>query len=581
VSAAKRWRQAFDRIGGPDAVTWPAFWITFVGSLIGNLTTGGAIATPLGTRIVIIAITQLAMFAPLLLLRLTVLRDPPRPRPWVAIGGFALACVVRGVLLSFLLVMVGAVTEPLYVYRIIASLVGSGSLLVLVALVVSTMRAHTRSLKQLVAVQRDLADAQRRIVAEVAERNEQALSRVKDRLADELSALEASSGAASVAELQRLASDVVRPMSHALASSMPAWEDPKTDIADVHVTWQQAVDQMAKSSALRPVQTAFLMAAMLVVSAAGIYGLLGLQLMLAVSVSLLIWAWLANKILGIVLPRLSAGPGLAVLVLMSGVVGFLSGAVASWVMRETGLALTFLIAGSIYIAGLTFFVALVNGVFQQQRSAEAALSFFSERLRREVVRLRQAQWLQRKALSRALHGPVQSAVTAAAFRLDAAVREGQPTSGLLEDIREQLRSVVDVLETDEAVTISFDHALERITGTWEGVCDVETIVSTDAAARLDRDPLAISTVVDILTEAVSNAVRHAQATHVRIDVQCDAGSDLLVMVSDNGYSEDDPAAASAATGLGTLLLDECTLIWSRGSHGAAHILKASVPTLDR
>ena len=72
-----RWREAFDRIGGPDAVTWPAFWITLFVSLIGNLTTGGAVSAPLGVRVLVIMVVQLAMFAPLVLLRYTLLRNPP------------------------------------------------------------------------------------------------------------------------------------------------------------------------------------------------------------------------------------------------------------------------------------------------------------------------------------------------------------------------------------------------------------------------------------------------------------------------------------------------------------------------
>jgi signal transduction histidine kinase len=574
VTPMKRWRQAFVRIGGPDAVTWPAFWVTFIGSLTGNLTTGGAISTPLAVRILVIAVTQVAMFIPLVLLRLTLLRNPPKPRPWIAMLGFLIACVVRGVVLSTLLVSVRAVTEPLYGYRIIASIIGTGLLLLLTALVVSSMRAHTRSLRQLVLVQRDLAQAQERIVTEVTERNEEALARVKARLTEELGALESMSGVSSVTELQRLANDVVRPMSHELASSLPAWEAPKSDVDSVHVTWQQAVGQMARTSAFQPVLSALLMSMLLFVTAIGLYGMVGIQLMVVVGVSLLVLSWLANRLLSLILPQLSPGPGFALLIVASLVVGFLSATLGNQVLGEASMISTFAIAGGIYIAVLIFIVALVSAIIRQQRASEEMLNDFTEQLRREVVRLRQAQWLQRKALSRALHGPVQAAVMSAALRLDVAVREGQPTNELIGDIREQLRSVVDVLETDESTTISIDVALQRIIGTWEGVCSIDANVTQGAIDQATMDPIAMSTMIDILTEGVSNAVRHAQATHVRINVDRDEDGDLALTVIDNGMSEDHPATS---TGLGTVLLDECTLTWSRRVEGGAYVLRAKIP----
>jgi hypothetical protein len=119
-----RWRRAFDRIGGPDAVTWPAFWATYAISLFGHLAVGGVVNASLGVRVLLVTLAQLAMFVPLVVLRVTLLRDPPRPRPWIAITGFIVASVVRGAVLSFLLVAVGAVAQPLYMYRIAAALLG-------------------------------------------------------------------------------------------------------------------------------------------------------------------------------------------------------------------------------------------------------------------------------------------------------------------------------------------------------------------------------------------------------------------------------------------------------------------------
>jgi signal transduction histidine kinase len=573
MTRAQRWRQAFDRIGGPDAVTWPAFWITLVASLVGNLTTGGEISTPIWVRLLVIVTAQIAMFIPLVLLRFTLLRNPPRPRPWVAIAGFAIACVIRGVVISALLVAVGAVQQPLYLYRIAASFISIGLLLFLVALVISALRAHTRSLEQLLATQRDLTDVQGRIVAELTERNEEALDRVKVRLTEELAQMERSSGHGSVIELQRLASDVVRPLSHELAASLPHHEFESSNVS-ARITWRQAIDQMATSSALRPVQTAVLMALIMSVAAIGLFGLLGVQLMAMISASILILSFLANRVLRWVLPRTPAGLGIAVFMLASLIVGFGSSSVAAWVMRGTGLSAVFAIAGGIYLVGILSIVAMVNAVLRRQRESEASLTALTAALRREVARLGQAQWLQRKALSRALHGPVQSAVVSAAIRLDQAIRTGEPTEQLIDDIRDQLRSIVDTLETDLVQDTSIDLALARIIGTWEGVCAVEVDIDPDGIQRLAHDSLALAAVIDILTDAVSNAVRHANATQVRVRVETSSPDLVTLVVADNGAPSAQPPNA---TGLGTQLLAECTLTWSRNTTGPEHVLRAQVP----
>ena len=581
MTRAQRWRQAFDRIGGPDAVTWPAFWVIFVASLVGNLTTGGSINASIPVRLLVIAATQIVMFIPLVILRFTLLRNPPRPRPWVAIAGFIAAAVLRGTFLSWALSAIGAVEEPLYAYRIAASLMSNGLLFVLLALTISSLRAHTRSLEDLVAGQRDLVTTQEQIIAEVTERNEEALARVKARLTDELTALESTQGAASVAELQRLASDVVRPISHELATALPVVTQHADDRSRVHVTWPQAIGQMAKTSAFRPGQTALVMSALLFVAAIGIFGLMGLGLMAAVGLSLFVLSWLANAALRRLLPRLSAGLGIAAFIVFSVLVGMFSAGAGGWVVRDSVSVALFAVAGGVYLSGLLIIIAMVNAVIRQQRESEEALSSLTRDLRRAVVRLGQTRWLQRKALSRALHGPVQSAVTSAALRLDDAVRSGQPTSDLVTETRTQLRSIIDILDTDLTSTTPLDVALQRIIGTWAGVCEIQTFVADEAADALDRDQLSQSAVIDILTEAVSNAVRHARATRAVIDIACesvtDSGCDISLTVTDNGQPVD---SVSAAPGLGTRLLSECAVSWSRQVVGSHHILRATVPTAN-
>ena len=569
-----RWRQAFDRIGGPDAVTWPAFWVTYLLSLFGHLAVGGVVTATLGIRVVIVTAAQVAMFMPLVLLRLTVLRRPPRPRPWIAVGGFVVAAAVRGAVLSELLVASGAARDPMWLYRFVASLGGIAIPLLIMALVVSAMRAHTRSLEALVQVQSQLLATESRIVAEVTERNEQTLARVQERLRAELVALDSVQGADSVAELQRLATDVVRPMSHELAASLPGREASDSVVIEARVTWRQAVGQMVDRPPLQPLIAALLMLMVLTNVALGSFGpARGIPLALTMFASIIVLSIAANRLLAFALPRLRPGVAPLAVAVACLVVGYGSTAAAS-VFVPAQSTQTFVGAGGLFPSMIVLLSAVVATIFRQQAQTERELESSTERLRRQLVRLRQAQWVQQQALSRALHGPVQAAVTSAALRLDAAVRAGEAPADLLTDTRRSLLATIDVLEAADTGENSLPLALARIAGTWEGVCDVTSRVDGGAALRLAEDPLASSVVIDLMTEAVSNAVRHGSARRADIEIACGDGDLVTLVVRDDGGGASD----SRPGGLGTTLLENCTLEWTRSATRSGCVLKVVLPT---
>jgi signal transduction histidine kinase len=88
--------------------------------------------------------------------------------------------------------------------------------------------------------------------------------------------------------------------------------------------------------------------------------------------------------------------------------------------------------------------------------------------------------------------------------------------------------------------------------------------------------MACTVVIDVMTEAISNAVRHSAAPHADLAIAVDAGGLVTITVSNDGHSV---ATAGTQAGLGTNLLDECTLDWSRATTPAGYVLTAVVPTI--
>ena len=573
-----RWRQAFNRIGGPDAVTWPAFWVTSASAILGHLTTGGKVDASIAQRILIVCICQVVLFIPLIGLRFTLLKSPTNPRPWVAIGGFIFAAVLRGFALAFLLLATGAVSQPLWVYRIIASLMNQAVLLIIVALVVSTMRAHVRTLIALTAIQDNLEATQARIIDEVNDHNDEAIERVQVRLRQELEAFGSGTGTESVEQLQRIASDVVRPMSHELGSFLPRHEDLSRTQPDAHVSWQQLVRQLADHSPLRPLLVALYLAISMIAATLGPFGNKGFLVTVIVSVVALICSALGNAILNRLLPHTSGTSSLVAIFITSLLIGVISVGAGSLTLERNNFALVFFICGSLFTCLIELLAAVLSAVVRQQRASEREFSTQNELLRREIVRLRQSQWIQQKSLSRALHGPLQSTVTSAALRLDAALRSDVPIDVLVTEIQQELRSGIEMIEIVNSEEHSLELAFARLTGTWEGVCTIDAEVSNGAHERLTCDPIALATVIDILTEAVSNAVRHGNAEHTGISIVEVDDALIQVTVVNDGYTL---GATPNNSGLGTALLEECTLSWTRDSNEQGHELVALIPIIPK
>ena len=568
------WRQAFRRIGGPDAVTWPAFWATLIANLIGHFATGGAVAAPLWVRLLAVLVGQLAMFAPLVLLRLTLLRDPAHPHPWAALAGFAIAPLVRSAALVWVLVTVGGIQDPQWVPRALGAFTNLFLVLLISAIVVSALREHTRTLEQLMAVQRDLALTRAQVQGQVETRNEEALARVKATLEREIAGLE--TGPDAVGSLQRLATDVVRPMSHELARSVPSWR-PEPELAAARVARAEVVRDLGQHGPFLPIVTAALMTFVSLVPSQTFLATARLQVIAASSLGVASMLWLANRALDRLLPRRTAVGSLLLVVLAAALAGLIPASIAGLALGgHAGVALA--IGGGIFVAGLALLAATIRAVLTQQQRTEVELRLSTEQLRASLVRLHQVEWFQRKALSRALHGPVQSAATAAALRLDAAVRSGTASPQLVDEVRRTLLREVDVLDGAAQPPLPVDQLADRLAGTWAGVCTVQ-LACDDAGFRvLAGDAVLRSTVHEIMTEAVSNAVRHGRAQEVGITVAMgsDGAERLTLVVDDDGRGE-----IGASSGLGTQILDQCALHWSLEQRADGRRLRALLPVPEQ
>lgn len=297
-----RFHAEFQRLGGPGAVTWWAFFVSLGDRLLTVSVQPLNMAAPAWARVVATVIAGIAMFIPLVILRFTLLKDPLRPRPWVALAGFAVAVVIRGLVADQMLHHLGGM--PLMpALRVFSGFVSTMIPLIVTAYVVNTLRERRRDLAALLDVRERLERARTESEAAVQLSNESLVQRVRTVMEAELSALSGEQPSGVVSQLQRTATEVVRPLSHELATSFAKREGPEVVEPPAKVGWREVVRDASLDRPLNPALATLVLAGIWIAAALTL-ATIRWPLMASLAAVPLSLAG-ANAILRRVLPRLA------------------------------------------------------------------------------------------------------------------------------------------------------------------------------------------------------------------------------------------------------------------------------------
>ena len=567
-------REILRRIGGPNSITWPAFWVSLLYNefvhFAGNPTNTDAIPE----RVVLVVVSQLGIFAVLLAAKATYLRNTAiRPRPGLTLLTFAASGAVRGLINAYGLVALGAATSLQLGYRVFAGVISVTVILSLCAIVVDGIREHQRRLQDLLAARRSLDEARAQTLIGIEDRQEEVARRIQSNLLAELAELDPARPEASVALLQHTATDVVRPLSHDLAATVPSWEPKPLTKRELRLDWGEVLRDATSEKPFRPWGIGLCIVGFSLVFLLTFFGPLA-SLLTGVAIIAVCASWfgLTNRILGPLLPRLRLGSRIVLITIASIMGGVLAGGAQYIASGRTVVSAVSWVSSVFFIVLFAWLLTISTAVERQRDRLQEALETDEAELRWQLARIHQVQWFQQKALSRALHGPVQSAVTSAAIRLDAAVREGSSTPELVRQLRQQISGSIAILDTAQNSIAPIDDSVTLLAQSWDGVCTVSGDIQASAARVLLADDIARACAADFMTEAVSNAVRHGRAR--RVEVAITAGARCVEMrVWDDGTT---PIGESRA-GLGSQILEDCSLEWSRTGDDSGHELRVVLP----
>lgn len=547
-----------------NVATWPNFMIFVVLTCVGNWVASGVAYPSWLVALLVPVAAAAAAWLPILALKAAALRRGGLwCSPWMLLAAFVTAGAVRGAALDGLLLALGLTGETRIGYRIISGILVCVVALEALAYVTQEVRFQAHAVAQLQHRTVELSNARDRARASLAESSGESIERIRGLLTAEVSRMDADLPEESLATLQRTASDIVRPLSHDLASQVPRWSPGSAFKASTaRIDLRTVFGGRAASRPFRPAATAIVISLF-----AAPMSLAGLPLPAAVVLPLLtgLVCWLLLKLLNIAMgvaarygPRASVPTAIGGLIICALAEGAILRVILPGIGGPIGLALA--VGATAYFAALAAIFGTFTAAAGERALVQEQLEASAEEMRWQLARVGQVQWYQQRALSRALHGPIQSAITSAAIRLDAALREGRDTRNLVAETQHQLARIIDDLETsvDDATHmgsggIVLHSALERLRAVWDGIAVIDVLLAPAAARLLAEDPIAAVCIAELIGESTSNAIRHGGARSISISLAPDSTT-VTLTIEDDGVQ-----VTSSRSGLGTRMLDEMAL----------------------
>jgi ABC-type multidrug transport system fused ATPase/permease subunit len=517
----RRWLQ---QIGGPNALTIWSWILTLPVALA-----AGSIypETPTLNRVLqwtaILLLAHAVFGIVMWVITVTVLpHRPRRSRPAVALIAFASLGLARALTLQWADDATG-LQGSTFTSRLATNVIGGVLILSLIAVLVDDYRTNATITRRLREAQESLSDLREREARTLQAADLDVLAEVQSHL--ELVLKESDSGPEGI---RQVSESIVRPVSHRLAA------DDVNEAGEVRVStrsWRTTTaDVLRAMQAPSPLVLALIVEALAFGPVAASWGIrvaianlvLGLTLVYAGARTIRAYGPLPTSPM---LRPISLAAYLIVLAMISTFIA--SNLITAFVAPFPS---TFAPAASLILAsglGLSMWTAVTrNQVNRRDAMANAVDEEIAavEKLHADVQR-------RRSAAADFLHGPIQGQLVASALK-------GESGEQALDAISQRFAEY----GLEERIESS-EEAINSLISAWNGVIDISLKSESSVWRLLDADPVRCKLVLDALSEAITNAVRHGDAGDITIELSLEQGRITMIVTS--------PGELTAGIGNGT------------------------------
>jgi signal transduction histidine kinase len=223
--------------------------------------------------------------------------------------------------------------------------------------------------------------------------------------------------------------------------------------------------------------------------------------------------------------------------------------------------------------------SIVRGVSLERLRVVEELEEATNRVAWMNARLTQLIWVEKRRLSRMVHGDIQSRIIATALSIELSEKSEADTKAALESLRLQCEQAL-MRPVQAGSLASFIEALQTL---WQATVSVENRISPDVLAAIENDDVMVDTVSELIREGITNAVKHGKAGQVSIAAKMygsESSQDLKatrlqLIIQDNGSAG--IKDAKTEPGQGSELFDQICLSWNLSESADGHLLEAQIP----
>jgi two-component sensor histidine kinase len=564
------------RLGRTDAINWIVITVVaalqFVGSfVITNSNYAGREALFLACVMVsIVVVVSMLLAARYLLIPFV----PLRARPPVILVVFEATAIARALVFDTLLVGLEMSADDLLLSRIYASQSAILATGIVVSSLVSMARDFSENNQKLALTLEDLRATQETLEARFRQRRLTLVSSIRTQLDAALSSLTGTNMASDAKSLTSLIDDVVRPISHRLGREFTAGGDDAPPAPPAEIRWSSVIRHALTSNPIHPVWlsvwTAFVSFQVIAASAGPNFWLPYLSAVAGFA----LWFTIAR----IVWQRVHGPLGIPA-----------RGVVFSVLMLSTPLLINpplqlafglpffnprVTISAALYFLVIAWALALVIAVASLLKSTNRELLAATRQLRRQLITDNVNARHFEQAVSQVLHGPIQDAIAASLKRITSLRTDASSTTPEGAIIRQHIEGALELLDESPSTHYSVDDAVHKLSALWAGVVEISCHCDEVTTIALREAQTTSSIVIEVIREAVSNAIRHGDATRITISVALvEPHSDVHISVTNNGA----PLTKDTTSGIGSRLLQDMTLSWSRQNLAGSVVLSAIVP----
>lgn len=474
-----------------------------------------------------------------------------KPKPILTLSSFAVAGLFRGASVAFLFDFFGITADADYIERM-----RSGAVLVVVWFAVSAVmvdgwknyKATFLELSEKRDLQKTIRDeGLKKLQAEI----DKLISQIKQTLEEALRI------GSNLKDFHRAVDEFVRPLSHRIgseATSIVLDSKPPKRQLKIGPVIQTALNSTPYNSSWTSLM------AIIGTFSSRVWQFGWLAVIESVGMALVIWL------------SFFAARSLRLFGLWVPVVWFITGLLTSGCSSLITTGQVQLTPQLLYLSVNVFFpaaiVAFIGGFDRNAKQNLDLMRYVIAELKWETASLQQRSWVEQRRIGRFVHSELQSRIRAFALRMDLA-DQMPPDEEVL-----KLK-----LECERALSIGvkqqdFEAFMEDISELWLGVMETTFNSSPGALEALRSDGYASAAAIEVVREALSNAVKHGKARRVSVKLELEDAilGQLAISVTNDGLTP-----SETSPGFGLKAIADLSLKWELSSSTNQTILYSAIP----